>query len=313
MHQDDPFCIQIELVEGCNLLCDFCGVSGIRSHVADYKFMTYNMAHIVVDRILESGWNSRIEFAMHGEPSVHPNLLQILPIFRDRLPKHQLMMTSNGSGFQTPERIQAVFDAGLNVLAIDQYGTAGWNDKVSKAVYESCIKWYNYPQEKEGNPHKRHPKGAQLIALIEDISSAKKGNHAVLNNHCGAGMPKDESQAGKRCAKPFREFSIRWDGKVSICCNDFRGEACAGDILEDSLDTIWNGDVFTAARHYLYHGMRLFTPCKGCNATSYRVGLLPDKLGKEDLSLPLSSHQTAVEGALQIPPLAPIVKRDWEK
>lgn len=31
------------------------------------------------------------------------------------------------------------------------------------------------------------------------------------------------SMNGKRCAMPFREMAIRWDGSVALCCDDWRG------------------------------------------------------------------------------------------
>ena len=35
MKQQPPFCIQIELTEGCNLACSFCGIAGIRDNKAN--------------------------------------------------------------------------------------------------------------------------------------------------------------------------------------------------------------------------------------------------------------------------------------
>ena len=35
MKQDAPNAIQIELVEGCNLACSFCGIQAIRDNKAD--------------------------------------------------------------------------------------------------------------------------------------------------------------------------------------------------------------------------------------------------------------------------------------
>jgi MoaA/NifB/PqqE/SkfB family radical SAM enzyme len=34
-HQDPPNSIQIELAEGCNLACSFCGIQSIRENEAD--------------------------------------------------------------------------------------------------------------------------------------------------------------------------------------------------------------------------------------------------------------------------------------
>ena len=77
-HQDPPNSIQIELTEGCNLACSFCGIQSIRENEADgpqnihgkasapYRYLTIERARSICDRIKEAGWNPRLEFAMHG-------------------------------------------------------------------------------------------------------------------------------------------------------------------------------------------------------------------------------------------------------
>ena len=83
-YQDPPNSIQIELAEGCNLACSFCGIQSIRENGADgpdnthgkasapYKYLSIERAKSICARIKEAGWNPRLEFAMHGEPTMHP-------------------------------------------------------------------------------------------------------------------------------------------------------------------------------------------------------------------------------------------------
>jgi hypothetical protein len=57
MKQESPFAIQIELTEGCNLFCSFCGIHGIRSSAKDYEFMksriqqTLSLSKLQKDRL----------------------------------------------------------------------------------------------------------------------------------------------------------------------------------------------------------------------------------------------------------------------
>jgi len=80
--QGNPYCIQVELSEGCNLRCSFCGLNGIRGKENNYKFMTLETAERVASDMKEYGWNSRVEFAMHGEPTMNPHFVEIIAIFR---------------------------------------------------------------------------------------------------------------------------------------------------------------------------------------------------------------------------------------
>lgn len=318
--QEPPFAVQIELTEGCPLRCTFCGLNGIRTPTEhNYKFMELHTLKVCVKQMLRAGWNPRIELAMHGEPTMNPQYIKAVALIRKLAPKWSIMMTSNGAGLlRSPgplENVQTLFDAGLNVLALDDYQNVKFVTKIRQAVKGNLsedIKVYEYPDEDEGNPHRPRGPKVKMLSFIEDISKADKGTHATLNNHAGAGAPPNDKGQGKRCAKPFRELAIRWDGNVAICCNEWRGRYKCGNIVEDGLDRVWNGPEMQAARKKLYHGMRDFGECKGCDAISYRVGLLPDKMGKATLPKPDERDERIIAKALSGDPYTKPVLRPWE-
>jgi MoaA/NifB/PqqE/SkfB family radical SAM enzyme len=318
--QEPPFCIQVELTEGCNLRCEGCGIHGIREKAGGpYKFMTEETADRFARQVAAAGWNCRIEMAMHGEPSLNPEVIDIVRAMRHHLPKHQLMMTSNGTGFlkDTANRIRAVFDAGLNILALDDYEAVNIVPKVLERAMVNELAFSGvvvkrYPQDGlEWSPHRRWPKSARMIIVIEDIQKAKEGSHAKINNHAGYGGAPNESKAGVRCAKPFRELGIRHDGKVAGCCIDWSGTLKAGDIRKMTIEEIWHGPLFQAMRRKLYHGQRDFGPCAGCDHETYRLGLLPDKLGKHSLPEPDATTEATLKAAMAGRSYTPIVFQPW--
>ena len=317
--QEPPFAVQIELVEGCNLRCSFCGINGIRGKERNYKFMTAKTAERIASELAAHGWNSRIEFAMHGEPTMHPDAAKIIGIFRKHLPRASMLMLSNGGGLQGPEGlvlIQRLFDAGLNTLGLDEYQNVSLVPKiVARIAAESNtgFEFYVYPDQALGNPHARQKPKARRLVHIRPIDANTEGTHATLNNHAGAGAPKSDAGQGKPCAKPFRELSFRWDGSTAICCNDWRGELATGNIHKVGLMDIWRGEVMNEARKRLILGMRDFGPCAGCDATSYRVGLLPDTFGRETLPKPPPKGTKFLDEQASKKPLTTPVKREWEK
>jgi MoaA/NifB/PqqE/SkfB family radical SAM enzyme len=107
-------------------------------------------------------------------------------------------------------------------------------------------------------------------------------------------------------------MSIRWDGNVALCCNDWRGYYKCGNILEQTLEEVWNSPAFDAARRRLYNGDRDFGACKGCDQTSYRVGLLPDAKGLDEMPYPNAESEAAMAEALSGEPYTAPVKREWE-
>lgn len=322
--QEAPFAVQIELSEGCNLRCAFCGINGIRTNERTYKFMTPKTARVIASHMAAAGWNSRLEFAMHGEPTMNPNAAEIIAIFRSYLPKASILMLSNGGGLVDDpiNKIQALFDAGLNTLGLDEYQNVKLVSKIIKAwdgvaksgpgISMLGFEFFTYPDQPEGNPHTRQPPRKHRMVHIRPIDLNTNGTHASLNNHAGSGAPLNTSAQGKPCAKPFRELSFRWDGSTAVCCNDWRGVLATGNIHTEGLLGIWHGPVMQAARKKLIRGQRDFGPCKGCDALSYRTGLLPDKMGREVLPRPSAKDLTTLASAAMKKPLSKIVRREWE-
>lgn len=308
--QEPPFSIQVELTEGCNLFCKFCGIRGIREKAGRYKFMSLEHSKNIARQIRKVKWGSRIEFAMHGEPTLNPRHLEIIKAFRFYLPQNQLTILTNGVGLlpSPKEKVQKLFSNGINIIGIDNYK----NNPFSKKI-KSEVKGEEYPGC--DSPHKKFRITTKKVIYIKDIQDAESGGHSVLNNHCGCAFPQLLSPIKKRCAKPFRELSIRWDGKIAICCNDWRGHYYCGEVKEGScLESIWNSREFNIARKLLYHRNRNFIPCKWCDATSYRVGLLPDKMGKTTLPIPTKKEiKWMQEEHTFDKTMSNVVKRPWEK
>jgi len=308
--QEPPFAIQIEMTEGCNLFCKFCGIRGIREKPGRYKFMTIETAIKIAENIWYSGWNSRIEFAMHGEPTMNPYFNEIIEAFYFILPNNQLMMLTNGVGlFKNPKKsVKRLFDSGLNVLGIDDYSHNPFAKKIKAKVDGET-----YPGNSDG-PHKRYKFDTQKLIYIQDIKEAKTGGHSTLNNHCGCASPPLRAPIPQRCAKPFRELSIRYNGDVAICCNDWRGHYYCGNAANTYLPRLWNNKPFRIARRMLYNKDRNFIPCKWCDARSYRVGFLPDKMGKQNMKPPTKKMIDWVNNfSTKKKTLTSAIKRKWEK
>lgn len=289
--QDPPYSIQIELNEGCNLGCNFCGLRGMRENgTKPWKRMKRDTAQRIIEEIKRVGWHSRIIFSMHGEPTLNPNVVKIIAMFRKALPTTVMSMMSNGYGIvhgfgdisteQTiSERVGKLMGAGLNDLIIDYYSAKGDAKTIEDALKGSEFKIEHLaPKVPLYSPRAGH-----FRVLFNPPIQKEGAINRHLCNHCGAAGPLDMSYQGKRCARPFRELSIRYDGSVAICCNDFRGEYPIGNIMDQSIEDIWYSKRFEAARILLYAGQRSFKPCLGCNALSHRVGLLPDGRGKQDM------------------------------
>jgi radical SAM protein with 4Fe4S-binding SPASM domain len=348
--QEPPFSVTFELTEGCNLRCPFCAVAAIQEHQGKgYKFMELSTMVSAMQQIRDLGWNCRTGFAMRGEPTMHPDYVSMIRTVREHRQRTHMTMLSNGGGIMRKPgalaNIKAMFDAGLNTLGLDDYKGIGLVPKILSSImedgnmkltsgraYDSSLggfTFYEYPEDLRGNPHQRRPRGTRMLVRIRDIAEQaadkkigdiaeqaadkKIGNHGKLFNYAGLGFEPNDSMAGKRCHQPFRQLAIRQDGSVAICCNDWRGEYKCGNILKEGIEAIWQGDAMGAAREMLIRGRREMAPCKGCDHRSYRVGLLPDLMGRGKLHRPDEQTARDIAKATRGPSYTAPVLRPWEK
>lgn len=323
--QTPPFAVQIELTEGCNLACSFCGLRGVKGkNGKPYKHMTQATLKRIASELRRVGWSSRIILSMHGEPTLHPNCTNAIRTLRKALPKAKISMMTNcfgivhGSDPQSKpnrklilERVNLLRKAGLNDLICDYYAPKGDAFYVEKSVTSVDAYDVQYLGDKGvplyGSSH------TQFRVLFNPPIQNNPAINRHLCNHCGAAGPLDRSWNDKRCARPFRELTFRYDGWAALCCNDFRGEYPIGNINEKTIEHIWYSKRFEAARKILYSGNRGFKPCDGCNALSHRVGLLPDQKGQDAMPKPADMDWHTVEAVAGIAgPLATKVRRPWE-
>lgn len=313
-----PFAVQISVTTGCSLSCSFCALQVIRDNGADsnlgihgkssppYEFIDLALVEKFAREAAEQGWNPRWEFAGHGEPTMHPKLVELIEIVREYHPNGYIMLTGNGSGLlkDTVEKIRDLLLAGVNTLALDDYrhtaDKAGvtWVDKIRKAVDDDYIgitaKTYEYPRDLEGNPHKRHE--GQKLVFIRSIERNEIGTHQLTNQ---GGNVFQKEYTPKRCAKPFRELTVRSNGNVAICCDDWKDTYRIGNVATSTPNELWYSEAFEAARRKLYAEDRRFGPCNGCNVKTYRNGLLPDKLGRSEMLPTDAESALAISAALR--------------
>jgi len=285
-----------------------------------YKFMEKSTLIRTVDHIKDLGWNCRIGFAMRGEPTLHPDYIGMVAAVRERLPKvHMTMLTNGGGLLRKPgavKNVTGLFSAGLNVLGMDHYTGIAFVPKIMETIDNESpmplkngtlhplgFTFYKYPEDRAGNPHVRRPRNSRTLVQIRDIMEQndenKTGTHSKIFNYAGLSYPPDDSMMGKRCHHPFRQIVVHWDGNVPLCCNSWDSPYNIANINDTSLNDIWQSNAFGAAREKLIRGERDFTPCKGCNHRSYRVGLLPDLMGQGKLHRPDAQTDVDLKEALK--------------
>lgn len=298
----NPWSVQLELVEGCNRICDFCGLNAIRERVGNYEYMTIGTLRSVALSLARWVPRIRIEFAMHGEPLMHPEAPEFIRALRSYVPKAQIQLTTNGRQLlkETLRKTFILFEAGCDFLVVDTYEPEA--EHVREAIrslhpgvaildfYDDCVPrgispWHN---------HRR--KLSNTIILMDDLGKRDgEVKSRTIQNHAGNTphhvKPTLSEPLAKKCTLPFREITVAWNGNVNHCCHDWGHEYVCGNVNEATLEEIWNGPAFVAVRRKLYAKQRDFTPCSRCDYSGGgRMGLL------EPQDPPTSADEATIAG-----------------
>lgn len=311
-----PNALQIELVQGCNRHCSFCGVQGMENKV---HYTTKEILKRQLELIAESKYNPRIQLIGHGEPTLHPKFFQCVKMIRKALPKHYIQVYTNGYLVHKDlSSLCQMFEAGLNDVTLDEYKDNKFDDEeitqlLQKFEEEKGIH-VDFVRMRKGVPlygPKTHTRYRLLV--VPAIDESKIAISRSLNNHCGAGMPPSSELRDRHCTRIFRELIFRWDGWADLCCSNYRGQYPVVNVMDESvkcLDDIWRHPRLEAARRILYHDHRVFFPCNVCNLLPIREGLLPDHLGKQEMEKPTKEDYEIVNEKHK--PLSVMVEREWE-
>jgi hypothetical protein len=278
MNKLKPNNIQIELVRGCNLACDFCAIHCLPK---EKSYMDLNLL-LQISKKIQKFEPFRIELAMRGEPLLHPEFIKCVNILNHYNRTSQITVITNGIKL-TPEIAIEFFQNGGNIIAIDCYNNTY---DLYKKRFEG-LPVYDFYQDKL-NPWYRHNKNLNAIILMDDIGK-KTGDtlNRIISNQAGNvdfdkvkkyGLKPMEKPLIKKCASPFRELVVLSNGNIPLCCKDWKETLILGNVKTiPDLDVFWNTNPqLIKHRLMLYNKFREFLPCRNCDYTGgARLGLLP--------------------------------------
>lgn len=273
-----PWNIQIELVRGCNLSCEFCAIHCVPK---EKLFMSKETLMNTLAGVQDFD-PLRVEFAMRGEPTLHPELAVMVGLTRGFMPKSQITLTTNGIKL-TKELAVDFFRAGGNIIVVDCYGTT-FEKYSERFVGLPVVDFY----EGKFNPWHRHPANEKKLVLMRDMTSVngKKAQRQIINQAGNIdykrvakyGVYPLKKALEKQCVHPFREVTVFADGQVSICCRDWRNEHTLFNANEKDIAVEWTTNPeWMRVRKLLQSKDRAsINICKRCDFHGgFRIGLLP--------------------------------------
>lgn len=250
----EPWSIQLEVVEGCNYSCNFCGIHSVRDPKDWHKYRMMDLELVTAMFTELNGWrpNIRVEINNHGEPTLHPSIVNIIHRIRTACPGAHIQIQTNGSQMESYHEFEKLaremFSAGLNMLCINCYdrwwdkskakGTSMWQDyrnRYEMFLFYSCY-WAHLQDiqvidQYYGNPdhismyHNHGPK-SRIIMILDDLGrvnleGTKKSVAKKIMNEAGNTLDKIMTNVyhQPKPAEPLKKHCVKVHREITIAWN----------------------------------------------------------------------------------------------
>lgn len=300
-----PFSAHIDVSSLCNFKCSFCfQADSVAMKKADLKrgMMPVDLFKKIVDDLGEFDDKlKKIKIGNHGEPTLHPDLPEMIAYARNKGVAETIELFTNASKL-TPELNQAIANAGLQRINISLEGLTS----------ERYMQVANVRQDMDelirNIAHLYSVRGEckMYIKIADRTSSFDKADHrihvlneeereyfyATFGNICDEIyieriVPQwAETQADKQnevdetgmydqtikkykeiCPFVFMYLHFNCDGTTSPCTLDWPRKVVIGNVITQSAKEIWEGDALRQLRvAMLKEARNKINFCNNCSA-----------------------------------------------
>jgi len=293
---DKIYRIKIEASLGCNRDCKFCGMTRTKSYLLKPKLF-----EVILTKIPDTV--KRIEFILHGEPTLNPNLVDYIEAIRGKYSKLQIAVCSNGFRFLSkmynPDYFFNLYDKGINLLQVDLYSVEDWESfkklivENKSGIEERGIRIKNlYSQDINVFFSYRGNKNKELIYVkeFEQLNSGftKQRRFHTFGGNVPVELWKNYSDKypdfnkfpltgkGKTCTSLLKYISIGANGDLYFCCRDASHTLLLGNIKTVDLQELWFSEDMQKLRLLIKAARRdLLAQCFLCSRFCYRDPLYP--------------------------------------
>ncbi len=231
-----------------------------------------------------------------GEPLLNPHFTAMVQLARSR---HIFVSTSTNGHFLNTEKVNEIIESGLNHLIIsldglDQqtYETYRVNgnlhtvtDGIQRLIearktaksnspfieLQFLVMRHNEHQMQLMREYARQSgadrlsfKTAQVYHFNDEstIIPTLKAKSRYSQNADGSWTTANKVR--NRCHRIWSSLVVTWDGKVVPCCYDKNADYQTGNLMEDSLSSIWKNHFYSSFRRKVLTDRSEFDICRNC-------------------------------------------------
>ena len=271
-----PTHIDLELSNACNLNCPMCYTTTDKFKSTVKKgLMDVELFKKVIDECTNYKSHYSIRLSWRGEPFLHPHLIELLKYAKSKGIKEVATLTHGG--FLTPEKFEALVDAGLDWLTISFDGVDDTYEQIRAPLkYEESV-------EKIRKYHeiKKSRGSVKPVIKVQGVWPAVQKNPEKYFNtfepivdqvaapplldylHTDTNIEYIENFT---CPVLYQRLTVASSGKVYMCFNDELETNEVGDLNEETVYEVWHGKKLQKTReiHLKHLGTKELISCKFC-------------------------------------------------
>jgi hypothetical protein len=235
--------------------------------------MDTSLVQKIAEQLSEIRYENRISLNLYNEPLLDTKLEEKIKILRDYLPWATLSVNSNGDRLRR-ERLEALSKAGLNYICVTLHPRPFTLD--NKITLKNRIKKMIEKNADESNLDFDLNNGFVELRAAGTTLKIQWPNWRILGTDRGGQV--DNYSGGKveriaPCAKPFREFTIFYDGDIQPCCESFHDQAKQLTIISNvnncSIFDAYASNKLASFRRSVFGFGRKTGICKFCSSIDY--------------------------------------------
>ncbi|MDM8554383.1 radical SAM protein [Desulfococcaceae bacterium HSG7] len=262
---ETPYSVHIDVCSVCNFKCNFCfqaDSDAIKKKGLSRGFMDLRLFKKVVDDLIHfNEKHKKVKIGLHGEPTLHPELPQMISYLKARNVTEVIELFTNGSKLN-PKLNKEIIDAGLTRINISVEALSSEGYQTIAGAKVDMNKFINNIKDLYDRRN-----GCQIYIKTVDIDfneQDKNTFYSMFGDSCdeifienvvpqwtdinkfeikGTGMYGQKIEKYKYvCPFLFMYLHFNFDGTTSGCTLDWGKEVLIGDINKESALEIWNGD-----------------------------------------------------------------------
>ena len=280
LHTKFPLYLLIEPTSICNLRCVMCfqidkTFGGEKSYMGR---MGIELFKKTIDQAVEGGTKA-ITLASRGDPTLNKNLPEMLEYAKGKF--LEIKLNTNGI-LLTEELSRSILKNEVTdlVFSIDSYEKENYEIIRKKAKFDKVVKNIKRLMEirKKEFPNSRTNVRVSGVKVDEKQDQNKFNEFwSELVDYCALTPIQERwdtynnsilpDDALMTCGDLFERMYVWWDGTVNPCDVDYKSTLAVGNLNEQTIEQIWNGDAYTKLRDdHMNGGRSKHKVCSQCDA-----------------------------------------------